>query len=61
MTKRDGSKPSKSRKTGQKSLEDLYRTLFAVPIHSRFPVRGRLTVYRTVPSVTTYGVYEKPI
>ena len=54
------SKAQKKRKNRARSLEEIYRQYFAIPTHAS-PLRDRLTMFQTVPSVTTYGVYEKPI
>jgi len=48
------------RRRRQVSLEQIYRTMFTAPMVQP-PARERLTMYKSVPSVTTYGVYEKPI
>ena len=53
-------KPRSRKKSAQKSLEHHYQTVFAAPI-SPLPLRERLSMYKSVPSVTTYGAYEKPI
>lgn len=59
-------KPTGRRKKGTKkesdlrlSLEDAYRKVFSSPMPAG-PLRDRLSVYKSVPSVTTYGSYERP-
>ena len=49
----------KERRDKKLSLEDTYRQTFTVPMPIG-PVRDRLSVYKSVPSITTYGLYEKP-
>lgn len=60
------SKPqSTKRKSGKTpasqtdSLEESYKRVFVAPFSSYSPARGRLTMYKSVPTVTTYGAYEK--
>jgi hypothetical protein len=48
----------RSRKT-RKTLEDAYRQMFVGPTPNA-PAKERLSMYKSVPSVTTYGLCEKP-
>lgn len=50
----------KRKRSGQRSLEDEYRKIFLVPVQQS-PVRDRLSMYKAVPSITTYGVYDSPV
>ncbi len=52
---RHAKRPRKTRKT----LEDAYRQVFFGPPPNT-PMRERLSMYKSVPSVTTYGLCEKP-
>jgi len=59
-------KPTKNRKIMarktrkvQKRLEDAHRQMFRGPDPSA-PAKERLSMYKSVPSVTTYGLCEKP-
>jgi len=58
VKQRKGTHAKKSRKT-PKSLEDAYRQVFMGPPPSA-PARERPSMYKSVPSVTTYGLCEKP-
>jgi hypothetical protein len=60
IPKRSSTKHRKKRRGGQKSLEDEYRKVFAVPA-PQSPARDRLSIYKSVPSITTYGVYDRPV
>jgi len=40
-------------------LEDAHRRMFVGP-GPNAPARERLSMYKSVPSVTTYGLCEKP-
>ena len=51
---------SKKRRVSQKTLEKAYRNVFVVPSPGITPTRERLSMYKSVPSVTTYGLCERP-
>lgn len=53
-------KAGKQRSDKKPALEDVYRQVFSVPL-SIGRVRDRLSIYKPVPSITTYGLYEKPV
>jgi len=57
--KRKVTSARKIRKT-QKTLENAYRQIFVGP-NPAAPVKERLSMYKSVPSVTTYGLCEKPL
>lgn len=62
------SKPKSTKRRSEKtpasqgpSLEESYKRVFIAPGTNLLPTRGRLTMYKSVPTVTTYGAYERPI
>lgn len=60
ISKRGRSKSTKNPRESQKTLEDAYRRVFVAPNPS-VPTRERLSKYKSVPSVTTYGLFERPM
>jgi hypothetical protein len=50
---------AKRSRRARKTLEDAYRQVFIGPPLNA-PARERLSMYKSVPSVTTYGLCEKP-
>lgn len=56
--RRSNSRYKKSRKMPD-TLEDMYKKVFVGPIHP-IPAKERLSMYKSVPTVTTYGAYDKP-
>jgi hypothetical protein len=59
-SKRSKAKSAKKLRGEQKILEDTHRRIFVGPSPNA-PVRERLSMYKSVPSVTTYGLCEKPV
>ncbi len=58
-SKRKKTKSVKKTRGVQKHLlEDLYRHVFLA--NPSVPDREKLTMYKSVPTVTTYGLFEKP-
>jgi hypothetical protein len=53
-------KTAKKQRDTQTPLEDAYRRTFIGPAPN-VPVRERLSMYKSVPSITTYGLFEKPV
>jgi hypothetical protein len=59
-SKRTKAKGTKKRREARKDkLEDLYRLLFLAS--PNVTDREKLTMYKSVPTVTTYGLFEKPV
>lgn len=59
IPKRHKSRPTKRTREIYKNMEDAHRKLFVGP-NPNAPARERLSMYKSVPSVTTYGLCEKP-
>jgi hypothetical protein len=61
ISKRNASRSNKSKKprATRKTFEDAHRRVFVGPSPNT-PARERLSMYKSVPSVTTYGLCEKP-
>jgi hypothetical protein len=57
--KRNKPKTAKKTRTRQIPLEDAHREIFVGPVPNSTP-RVKLSMYKSVPSVTTYGLVEKP-
>jgi hypothetical protein len=59
ISKRGRSKSIKKSRETKRSLENAYRRVFVGP-NPTAPAKERLSMYKSVPSVTTYGLCEKP-
>ena len=60
ISKQAKAKSKKKRRKTHQNLEDAYRTIFVSPAPT-LPLRDRLSLYKAVPSITTYGAYERPV
>lgn len=59
-SKKSNTKNGKELRKMRVSLEDAHRSLFVSVLPGGGPIRDRLSIYKSVPSVTTYGLYERP-
>jgi hypothetical protein len=60
IPKRSKARSARKPRETQKTLEETYRRIFVGPSPNA-PARERLSMYKSVPSVTTYGLCEKPV
>jgi hypothetical protein len=50
----------KAPRSRNRSLEETYRKIFTVAPPAG-PIKNILSIYKSVPSITTYGLYERPV